>query len=104
MRALGEAVAHLPWLAPRAAALLAWARAPAPKAGEAVRPDPGAVLLVVRRTAAVLASGPGVLSPALLDDPAVLHGALSHLEAAGGSPTAGFVDWSLPGLRPIYQA
>jgi two-component system, NtrC family, sensor kinase len=104
MRALGEAVAHLPWLAPRAASLLALARAPAPTAWEEMRLDPGAVLLVVRRTAAAaLASGPAALSPARLEDPAVLHGALSLLEASAGPPTAGFVDWTQPGLRPVYQ-
>src|SRR5437899_10632330 len=104
MRALGEAVAHLPWLAPCAASLLTLARAPAQAAWAQMRCDPGAMLLVVRQTTASLAAGPGALSPALLRDPALLDGALHFLAMrCTDQPTPDFVDWSQPALAPIYE-
>ena len=47
MRALGETAAHLPWLSPRAASLVALARSPAALAWTQLRPDPAGVLLVL---------------------------------------------------------
>jgi two-component system NtrC family sensor kinase len=110
MRALGEAATQLPWLSPCTASLVALARAPAPAAWEMVRGDPGAVLLIVRQTAASLAVPALSFFPALLRDPAILEGALRFLRAEARAATrepereAGFVDWQQPALRPIYDA
>ncbi len=122
--ALGEAATQLPWLAPYTASLLTLARSPAAGAWVEVRHDPGAVLLIVRQAAGSL-SPPGLsFFPSVLGDPAILEGALhfltgdGRLEAGGlnfhAQPPAsslqppasgiGFVDWSRPSLRPIYQA
>jgi signal transduction histidine kinase len=40
------------------------------------------------------------LLPLLLDDPAILEGALDFL----GKPAAGFVDWDRPEVLPVYRA
>jgi signal transduction histidine kinase len=97
--ALGEAVAHLPWLSPAAASLVAWARLSAPAAWQESRADPGAVLFLVRHSWAARAS-PGVFSFAnLLHEPGVLDEAVRALDRPG----AGFVDWNRPEVRRIYQ-
>jgi signal transduction histidine kinase len=97
--ALGETAAHLPWLAPGADALVALARAPAATAWDAVRRDPGAVLLVLRQTHA---TGPfSRLSkwPAVLREPAVLDGAVRLLD----HPGTAFVNWNQDAVLPIYR-
>jgi signal transduction histidine kinase len=104
MRALGEAATHLPWLSPCAGSLLALARSANGGVWEAVRHDPGAVLLVLRQVPA--AAGPAAVS-SQLRDPAILDGALRYLEqppAGGQDPPAGFVDWGQAAVRPIYVA
>jgi two-component system NtrC family sensor kinase len=78
--ALGDAVLRLSWLVPRAASLVALARAPA-AAWEAIHADPGAVLLVAREAGA--ARSLPFFFPALLPDPAVLDAALRHLDQPG---------------------
>src|SRR5262249_53996095 len=72
----------------------------------AVRTDPGAVLLIIRQLSNRL-QGPDPptstrrpLLPLLLDDPAILEGALDFL----GKPAAGVVDWDRPEVRPVYRA
>src|SRR5262249_45479935 len=111
MRALGEAATRLPWLSPCAAALTALARG-ATNAWEAVRHDPGAVLLVVRRTAALVTPAVSFF-PALVHDPAVVEGALEHLDqavrwdgdAVGRRAAAPpFVDWNWPAIQPVYHS
>lgn len=121
MKALGEAATHLPWLCPCAASLRALARAPTGATWAQVRADPGAVLLILRQTAAQLVSPDVVFFPALLREPAVLEGAVQFLTAGGRTRNAdrqppfhssllhsrslsAFVDWSEPTVERIYQA
>ncbi|HEX5271829.1 MAG TPA: hypothetical protein VFW33_15130, partial [Gemmataceae bacterium] len=92
----GEAVIELPWLGPGAAALAALARTPVPWA--VVREDPGAVLLVVRHTAAFAA--PDLpFSTAHLLDPSLPEAALRGLREHPGS-----VDWARDGAREVRSA
>jgi signal transduction histidine kinase len=110
---------ELPWLSPSAASLLALARAPAAAVWSEVRFDPGCVLLVLRHCAATHASSGLSFFPSLVRDPAVLEGAVQHLETVHGgaeagrchspfaarpSPLSGFVDWSQPAAWPVYRA
>ena len=96
---LGEAVTQLPWLAPCATSLVTLARSSAASVWEAVRDDPGAVLLLVRQTAAEH-SRPGLsFFPALLHDPAVLERAFEQLHFPSNN---GFVNWTQPAVRPVY--
>src|SRR5262249_45585824 len=62
---------------------------------DALRHDPGAVLLLARHLTV-----PGWDLPALLDNPDLIDEAL-HLLDEGGR---GFVDWGLPAVRPVYHA
>jgi signal transduction histidine kinase len=111
---LGEAVTQLPWLSPRAASLLALARLSPAQAWSKVRDDPGAVLLILRRTASSLITPSLSSFAALLNDPAVLQGAFQFLddekqkreseEADRKDRSACCPDWNQPGIRPIYQA
>src|SRR5260370_38720480 len=88
--ALGEAVTHLPWLSPCAASLVTLARSPGAAAWARVRSDPGAVLLIVRQATPTLAVPTLSFFPALLQDPAVLDGALHPLRHGA----EWFVDWT----------
>jgi signal transduction histidine kinase len=92
-----EAVLQRAWLPPSADSLTALALQPSPATWHVLRDDPGAVLLLLRRT------GENAHRPSLLArmlDPAVLDEAVrlldSHCEHA--------VDWNAPSVRPIYQA
>jgi signal transduction histidine kinase len=67
-----------------------------------LRVDPAATLLVVRQVAPRLASPAVSFFPAVLHDPAVGEGALRFLQL--DRPLAGFIDWSHPAPRPVYQA
>jgi signal transduction histidine kinase len=123
--ALGEAATQLPWLCPCASSLLALARNATAAAWLEVRDDPGAVLLIARETARTLRSATGSFYPCVLRDPAILRGAIrclneDHRTQENGNPSAsvladdatlkptqeasGFVDWSQPGCRSVYQA
>ena len=83
---LGQASCDLPWLSPCTASLLALARLPAAAAWAEIRFDPGAVLLVVRQSTAAL-SAPNVAAfPLLLDNPALLDGAMRRWM---GTPSTG---------------
>jgi signal transduction histidine kinase len=99
---VGEAATQLPWLSPCAASLLALARLPAGAAWAELRTDPGAVLLVLRTAARSLATGTLSFFPAVLRQPAVVEGAVQHLQAKG-RPSS-FVDWNRPELQPVYRA
>ncbi|HLJ97835.1 MAG TPA: HAMP domain-containing sensor histidine kinase [Gemmataceae bacterium] len=127
--AVGEAATQLPWLCPCASSLLALARKPAAAAWKEVRADPGAVLLILREAPLRFYSARESIFPGLLRDPVILKGALRILaqtvpelepvgatESTGAIPLApcpawerppipgGFVDWSRPDCRPVYQA
>src|SRR5262245_24627751 len=95
--ALGDAAAHLPWLTPCAASLMALARLPAAAAWERLRFDPAAVLLTVRQTRhrLMIASS---FTPHHLHDPVVLEGAVQTFDFSSG-----FVDWSLPEADKAYR-
>src|SRR5690348_5555690 len=97
---LGERASQLPWLSPCAASLVALARAPTVAAWEEIRPDPGCVLLLLREALPRRSVSGISFFPALLTEPAVLEAALRRLEDGA----AGQIDWSEPGLRPIYRA
>jgi len=97
---LGEAATQLPWLSPCAASLVALARAPTGAAWEEVGSDPGGVLLLVREALPGRSVSGLSFFPALLNNPAVLESALRHL----AGPVTGYVDWTEPALRPVYQA
>jgi signal transduction histidine kinase len=90
---------------------------PAAAAWEAVRHDPGAVLLAVRHAPDTHTSPSFPLFPAALHEPAILEGALRFLAVHGerefqdgpapagpASLITGFVDWNQPSVRPIYLA
>jgi signal transduction histidine kinase len=127
--ALGEAATQLPWLCPCATSLLALARKPALAAWFAVRDDPGAVLLLVRQTARALPSATELSCLGWVRDPAILQEAVRCLQESSRGPESeaaktaasafgrsdeirlkqtpacgGFVDWSRPGCRVIYEA
>jgi len=98
--ALAEAVTRLPWISPGAGALLTLARSPTASSWDAVRVDPGAVLLVVRQSPALRALSSVSSVPALLANPGLLEEALRRLDGTG----PGWVDWELPSIRPVYQS
>jgi signal transduction histidine kinase len=102
--ARAEAVARLAWLAPGAASLVALARAPAEGLWPRLSRDPGAVLLLARRVAALAPDAPpsrvSFSAPALLTDAGLIEEALRLLDG----PAAGFVDWTAPGVRTVYDA
>ena len=93
---VAEAVLRRAWLPPSAASLTALARTPLPATWAAVRDDPGAVLLLLRRPGNDC-SRPSFLTR--MQDPAVLDEAVRLLD----SPHEGAVDWNSPAVRPIYQ-
>src|SRR5262249_5580511 len=88
------------WLSPCAASLLALARGSAAGVWPTVRDDPGCVLLLVRQSTAAQAAAALSFFPTLVRDPAVLEGAVRHLE----QPAAGFADWQQAAVRPVYHA
>jgi signal transduction histidine kinase len=103
--ARADAAARLSWLSPAASSLAALARAPGPFTWEAVRHDPGAALLVARQAArgteTSLSAPPSSLYlPALLAEPDFLAETLRLLDGEA----RGFVDWSLPAIRPVHEA
>jgi signal transduction histidine kinase len=94
----------LGWLAPGASSLVALAKPITPRTWAEVRTDPGAVLLIVRQLSPRLqgqAPPPTRPSlPTLLDDPAILEGALGFLSR----PAAERVAWDRDEVRPVYHA
>ncbi len=99
-----EAVLRLCWLSPSAASLAVLGRPPSADTWPAIRRDPGAVLLVVRRgdlprpARKYSPSLPSFHVPAL-QQTALIEDALQLLEQP-----AGFVDWNRPSVRPLYDA
>ncbi len=105
VEARADAVARLAWLSPCAASLAALGRDGGPSAWEAIRHDPGAALLVARQVArgtdSSLSAPPSSLYlPGLLAEPDFLDETLRLLDGEA----RGFVDWSLPAIRPVYEA
>jgi two-component system, NtrC family, sensor kinase len=84
------------WLPPSAASLTALARTPLSTTWSAVRADPGAVLLLLRRPGNDC-SRPSFLTR--MQDPAVLDESVRLLDLPGEEA----VDWDDPTVRPIYQ-
>jgi signal transduction histidine kinase len=95
--ALGEAAVNLCWLCPSAPSLAALARSPA-AAWPVVRFDPGAVLLVARRSPSP--QSPLLFSPEVMSEPALLERALLFLDGEPSAPP----DWRSPALRPVWRA
>ena len=99
-----ESVLRLCWLSPSAASLAVLGRPASAATWPAIRRDPGAVLLVVRRSEA---SWPGRCSSVpppsfhstAIEQAALIEDALQLLDQS-----AGFVDWGRPSVQPIYDA
>jgi signal transduction histidine kinase len=97
-------VLRLAWLSPSAASLAVLGRPPTAATWPAIRNDPGAVLLVVRRSEV---PWPGRSSSApppsffgtAFEQAALLDDALRLLDQPDG-----FVDWTGPTVQPIYDA
>jgi signal transduction histidine kinase len=98
--ALADAVTHLPWLSPCAASLVALARQPPAAAWAQIRFDPGAVLLLLARSAATLNPSSASFGAATVQDPAVLDAAIFHFDRED----PGFVDWNEAAAHRVYQA
>jgi two-component system, NtrC family, sensor kinase len=92
-----EAVLRRAWLPPSAASLTALALHPTPATWLALRDDPGAVLLLLRRPGDD-SSRPSFLTRML--DPAVLDEAVRLLDL----PDEDAVDWDAPVVRPVHEA
>jgi signal transduction histidine kinase len=90
---LAAAVHGLPWLAPAVSPLVALARPITASTWNAIRTDPGAVLLLLRATP----DAPPQRLPDLLVAPAVLELALRHLD----DPI--FPDWRGIVAAPVYR-
>jgi signal transduction histidine kinase len=98
--ALGPVATELHWLSPCAASLVALGRTPTSQTWNAIRSDPGAVLLLLRQPAfAVSTSGSNAFLDAL-NDPTVLEEALGHLS----QPACCFTDWKQPSIQAVYRA
>ncbi|MCS6852390.1 MAG: ATP-binding protein [Gemmataceae bacterium] len=98
---VGEAAARLPWLMPSAATLAAFARATAPAARwDAVRRDPGLLLLLARSAVADLPNPRATNLDRWLRRPAFLELLLHHLDH---SP-AGWVDPGHPVGTLLHRA
>ena len=99
-----ESVLRLSWLSPSAASLAVLGRPPTAATWPAIRRDPGAVLLVVRRSDVPWpgrsASAPSpAFYAAAFEQAALIEDALHLLDHADG-----FVDWNHPAVQPIYDA
>src|SRR5579859_6857199 len=96
--AVGQIAAHLDWLAPRAASLVALARRSAVSVWNDLRADPGFVLLALRQPSLHADDSPESFV-SRLDDSWLLQTAVRHLDIP-----IGFADWSEPPLLPMFQA
>jgi signal transduction histidine kinase len=99
-----EAVLRLSWLSPSAASLAVLGRRPSAATWPAIRRDPGAVLLVVRRAEmpwpgrSSSAPSPSFFSAAF-EQASTFEDALRLLDQPDG-----FVDWNRSAVQPIYDA
>lgn len=99
-----EAVLRLSWLSPSAASLAVLGRPLSAATWPAIRRDPGAVLLVVRRAdvpwpGRSSSAPPPAFYAAAFAQAALIEDALELLEC-----TEGFVDWNCTAVQPIYDA
>ncbi len=99
-----EAVLRLSWLSPSAASLAVLGRPASAATWPAIRRDPGAVLLVVRRGEAPWpgrssSAPPPSFHAAAFEQAALIEDALHLLDR-----TDGFVDWNRAAVQPIYDA
>jgi two-component system NtrC family sensor kinase len=99
-----ESVLRLCWLSPSAASLAVLGRPASAATWPAIRRDPGAVLLVVRRSDAPWPGRSSSVPPpsfptTAIEQAALIEDALQLLDQPGG-----FVDWSHPSVQPIYDA
>ncbi len=99
-----ESVLRLCWLSPSAASLAALGRPASAATWPAIRRDPGAVLLVVRRSDAPWPGRSSSVPPpsfhtAAIEQAALIEDALQLLDQPDG-----FVDWSHPAVQSIYDA
>jgi signal transduction histidine kinase len=102
--ARAEAVLRLAWLSPCAASLAVLGRPPTATTWPVIRRDPGAVLLVVRRSEApwlgrsTSAPPPSFFNSAF-QNVALLEDARRFLDRADG-----FVDWNQPSVQSVHDA
>jgi signal transduction histidine kinase len=97
-------VLRLAWLSPSAASLAVLGRPPTAATWPAIRRDPAAVLLVVRRSE-VLWPGRSSSAPppsfcaVAFEQASLIEDALHLLDQPDG-----FVDWNRPSVQPVYDA
>src|SRR5581483_7780540 len=99
-----ESVLRLCWLSPSAASLAALGRSASAATWPAIRRDPGAVLLVVRRSDASWPGRSSSVPPpsfhtAAIEQAALIEDALQLLDRSEG-----YVDWGHPFVQPVYDA
>jgi signal transduction histidine kinase len=99
-----EAVLRLAWLSPSAASLAVLGRPPTAATWPAIRRDPAAVLLVVRRSEvpwpgrSSSAPAPSFCASAF-EQASLIEDVLRLLDQPDG-----FVDWNRPCVQPVYDA
>jgi signal transduction histidine kinase len=106
VKGLADEAVNLPWLAPRAASLVALAGAPGATVWERVRADPGLVLLMVRHALPPPGQYLDGSFSTVWQDTRVLDAARDWLRrfSGGSGKSTGFADWSRAELQPIYGA
>src|SRR5262245_13114213 len=101
VKGLADEAVNLPWLAPRAASLVALAGAPCATVWERVRADPGLVLLLVRHALPPPGQDGDAPFSTIWQDTKILGAARDWLrQSSGGNGTSTwFADWSQPELQ-----
>jgi two-component system NtrC family sensor kinase len=102
--ARAEAVLRLAWLSPSAASLAVLGRPPTAATWPAIRRDPGAVLLVVRRSEVPWPGRSSSAPPPSFYDAAFAQAALLDDALRLLDHPDGFVDWNRPSVQPLYDA
>ena len=99
--AAGESAARWAWLWPDSHSLTALARTLSPATWPILRRDPGALLLVHRRSSAFAnPHQPGVIDPERFLEPRVLETVVDWFQNDRGC----WIDWRHPSVLPIYQS